>query len=94
VTGEDIAWVVHRRYATETGRQASNLNFAIVVAADPQAARERAEKENRFGEKYDAHGYAVVSLQAFLQHVGGVVLLRGDMTDLPQYPAEAATWIF
>jgi hypothetical protein len=90
---EGIVWVLLRHNGAEEARQASNMNLAFVVADDPQTAREKAAKANPFGERYDAPNYAVVSLSAFMDHMGGTALVRGDLPHPVMWPKDAS-WVF
>jgi len=87
---EQIVWAILRRNGAEQARQASGLNFALIVAPDPQTAREKATAANTFGESYLCpHGYAVVSLAALMTEMEGTALIRGDLPNPILWPADA-----
>ena len=91
---DEICWILLRRNGAEEARQASGLNFALIAAPDPQTARERATAANKFGESYLCpHGYAVVSLEAFMQEMRGTALIRGDLPNPVMWPKDAP-WVF
>jgi hypothetical protein len=88
---DEICWVILRRNGAEEARQASNMNLALVMAADPESARGKATAANTFGESYLCpHGYCVVSLDAFMSAIGGIALIRGDLPNPVRWPANAA----